>query len=79
MRISMTLRVGIGFRRIGRGLVHIAHDRRFEVAAINDIVDTEMITYLLRLNSNDEPATAEVSPATTECATVRIDRPYSRL
>jgi glyceraldehyde-3-phosphate dehydrogenase/erythrose-4-phosphate dehydrogenase len=57
----MTLRVGIGFSRIGRGFLRIARNLHVEVAAINDIFDAEMLACLLRLHSTDEAATTEVS------------------
>ncbi len=50
----MPIRIGInGFGRIGRNVFRIMNQRReeFEVVAINDLGDAEMLAYLLRYDS----------------------------
>ncbi len=62
----MPIRIGInGFGRIGRNVFRIMNQRHeeFEVVAINDLGDAEMLAYLLRYDSvhGRFPGTVEVS------------------
>ncbi len=50
----MAVKVGInGFGRIGRNLFRAAHESNadIEIVAVNDLIDTEMIAYLLKYDS----------------------------
>jgi glyceraldehyde 3-phosphate dehydrogenase len=59
----VTIRVGInGFGRIGRSVFRIlAEQRGFEVVAINDLFDNDVLAYLLRFDSVMGPFEGEVT------------------
>jgi glyceraldehyde 3-phosphate dehydrogenase len=59
----MTVKIGInGFGRIGRQIFRIAWERpdEFEVVAVNDITDAQMLAYLLKYDSNYGRFPAEI-------------------
>jgi glyceraldehyde 3-phosphate dehydrogenase len=77
----MAIRIGInGFGRIGRLVYRIAHEKGFEIVAINDLVPSDNLSYLLKYdtvhgrfkaNVTHDENSFTVDGKTTKCLSVK--------